>query len=74
MLHLRDMGQNIIGHFKSQQKDTFVKATYIKIKSSNEKMINIEIVGDILNFPKSQRSPSYDKNWEGYDWCKLETF
>ena len=23
MLHLRDMSQNITGHFKSQQKDTF---------------------------------------------------
>ena len=66
MLHLRDMDQYIIGHFKSQQKDIFVNATYIKIKSSNVKMIIIKVVGDILSFQKSPRSPSYDKNLESY--------
>ena len=42
-------------------KNTYVvKAIYIKIMTSYEKMFNMKGVGDILRFPKSQRSPSYD--------------
>ena len=62
MLHLRDMSQNITGHFKSQQKDIFVKAIYINLNTSNEKITNVKVVGDILRFPKSQRSYPWDKN------------
>ena len=47
MLHLRDMGQNIIGHFKSQPKETFCQGNLHQDKSSNAKMINLEIVEDI---------------------------
>ena len=56
---------------KSTKRHFFVKAIYTKIKTSNEKVINTKVVGDILRVPKSPRSPSYDKNWESYDWCKL---
>ena len=31
-------------------------------------------VRDILGFPKSQRSPSYDENLVRYDLCKLGNF
>ena len=55
MLHLRDMGQNIICHFKSQQKDNFYQGNLHQDISSNEKTVNIEIVGNILSFLKSQR-------------------
>ena len=68
------MIQCIIGHFKSQQKDTFFKETYIKVNSPNENIIKIEIVEDILSFQKSPRSPSNDKNWESNDWCNLGNF
>ena len=44
MLHLRDMGQNIIGRFKIQQKDTFYQGNLHQDKSSTAKMVNIEIV------------------------------
>ena len=71
---MRDISQNITSHFKSQQKDTFCQAIYIKLKYSNEKMTIIKIVEDILRFPKSPRSPLYDKNCESYDWCKLGNF
>ena len=56
---------------KVNKKTLFIKATYIKIKSPNEKMIKREIVEGILRFPKSQRSPSKDKNWESYELHKL---
>ena len=62
MLHLKDMNRYIIGHFKSQQKDTFCQGNLQQDKSSNSKMIKIEIVEDILSFPKIQRSPSKDEN------------
>ena len=34
MLHLRDMGQYIIGYFKSQQKDTFCQGNLHRDKAS----------------------------------------
>ena len=34
-------------------------------------MMNIEVVEDILRFPKSLRSPSKDTNSESYGHCKL---
>ena len=53
-------------HFRSFQKSTkkafFVKENYIKIKSTNAKMIKRDIVEDILSFPKSPISPSKDEN------------
>ena len=55
------MGSYIIGPFKSQQKETFVKAIDIKIKAPNGKMSNIKGVGDILSFPKSPRLHPYDE-------------
>ena len=32
MLHLRDMDQNITGHFKSQQKDTFCQSNLHQVR------------------------------------------
>ena len=68
------MGQNIIGHFKSQQKDTFCQGNLHQDKSINAKMVKIEIEKDILSFPKSPRSPSNDKNWVSYELHKLGNF
>ena len=46
---------------KSQQKPLFAKTFYIKIKSSNAKLIKRGIELDILGFPKILRSSSRDK-------------
>ena len=74
MLHLRDMGQNIRVILKVNKKTPFIKAIYIKLNSSNEKITNMKVVGDILWFPKNPRPSSYGKNWVSYDWCKLGNF
>ena len=39
---------------KVNKNTFFVKAIYMKIKTSNEKMFNMKVVGDILRFPKIQ--------------------
>ena len=74
MLHLRDIGQYIIGRFKSQQKDTFCQGSLNQDKVFKRKNVNIVIIEDILSFPKSHSSPPKDENWEIYDQFMLGNF
>ena len=74
MLHLRDMSQNIIGHFKSQQKGTFGQSILHQVKIYIWKNNQHKSYMGHLELSKSPRSPSYDKNWEKYDWYKLGSF
>ena len=71
MPHLRDMSQNFTGHFESQQKDIFCQSNLHQDKDFKWKNDQHEVTGDVLSFPKSSRSPSYDKNWESYGWYNL---
>ena len=62
MLHLRDMGQYIIGHIKSQQKDTFCQSNLHQDKVFKWKNDQHERRRGHLELSKSPRLPSYDKN------------
>ena len=62
MLHLRDMAPYIIGHFESQQKDTFCQGNLHGDKDFKWKNGQQGVVVHILRFLKSPRSSSCDKN------------
>ena len=74
MIHLRDMGQDIIGPFKNQQKVIFYQKKCTWTWKLQMRWNQREVLEDILSFPKSPVSSLNVKNWASYDWCKLDNF
>ena len=59
MLYLRDMGQDIIGPFKSQQKSSFLKEVYMNMETSMKMKPNRDLIGHLKLYKKSKIISKY---------------